>query len=167
MSARLVDLKRAVSLTALLLSSPVQAQSTLWDGGDPFRPSLGPPQTWPPLPTGRRDATPAPEQMDFGAPAQVDFSANAAPPRTSLGPDERMRARAAPASADRRADRPADEPASNRLGGIPGTDTVSARSDATPRRWASDDEDELERAPGQSREPPRTGSGSAGPISPR
>jgi len=100
------------------------------------------------VPTGGTDTrASSPQQIDFRAPAQFDFSENAAPPQTPPDPDERMRARRTPAGVDRRADRPADEPVPGSLRALDAAkaENASSPSAAAPRRLTNrrvEDEDE-------------------------
>jgi hypothetical protein len=87
------------SLAALLLSSPIHAQ---FEAAVVSPSGIGPPGGPPPVPAGRADTrTSPPQQIDFSAPAQFDFSEGAAPAPMAPERDERRPARRTPASAAR------------------------------------------------------------------
>lgn len=136
-----------LSLAALLLSSSVHAQ---FEAAVVSPSGIGPPGGPPPLPTGRTDTRAGPpQQIDSSAPAQLDFSENAAPPQMPPDRDDRVPARRTPASVDRRADHPVDERLQRgaigaALRDATGADNASSPSAAGPRRPMNrrlDDED--------------------------
>jgi hypothetical protein len=121
----------AASLAALLFSGAVQAQ---FEAAVVSPSGIGPPGALPRAPAGREDTRAStPQQIDFSAPAQFDFSESAAPPQAPPDPDERSPARRTPASVDRRADHPGADNAS--------TFSAAAAARRRPTKRRAEDED--------------------------
>lgn len=119
----------AASLAALLFSGAVQAQ---FEAAVVSPSGIGPPGALPRVPPNRGDTRASPpQQIDFSAPAQFDFSESGAPQQAPPDPDARAPARRTPASVDRRADRPADERWQRRANGTAVRDLTGAHNAST------------------------------------